>query len=115
MRKGNWRSKATSTGSRQASLVRSVAATICRCVTSSDRIDMVNAFGRVLIALVHAVHPQIAGPVLRIGSPQLADAHCGGLRLVVGKSAFAIALLVAQVVQMSHHPEFEQRIRRPNI
>src|SRR6516165_4776959 len=35
MRKGNWRNRASSTGSSQASLMRSVAATICHCVTSS--------------------------------------------------------------------------------
>src|SRR5664279_815706 len=35
MRKGNCRSRAASTGSSQASLMRAVAATICHCVTSS--------------------------------------------------------------------------------
>src|ERR1019366_9027937 len=102
MRKGNCRSRAASTGSSQASLMRAVAATICHCVTSSTALMWYTPLAPRLIALVHGVDPQIAGLALRIGPPPLANRHRRGLGLDVVQAAFAIARLLPQVVQVGH-------------
>jgi len=63
---------------------------------------VVHAFGPRLIALVYGVDPQIAGLALRIGPPPLANRHRRGLGLDVVQTAFAIARLLPQVVQVGH-------------
>src|SRR5208337_845778 len=60
---------------------------------------------------VDTVH-QIAGPALRIGPPPLADAHPRGLGLVIPQTAFAIALLAAQIVQVGHRDARQPLILR---
>src|SRR5271157_5356118 len=73
---------------------------------------MVDAFGARLIALVHGVDPQIARLALRIGPPPFADAHPRGLGLVIPQTAFAIALLAAQIVQVGHRDARQPLILR---
>ncbi len=67
-----------------------------------DGIDVVDAFGPRLIALMHGVDAQIARLALRIGRPPFSDGRGGGPGLDVVEKAFAIARLLAQVVQVRH-------------
>ena len=67
-----------------------------------DGIDVVDAFGPRLIALMHGVDARIARLALRIGPPPFSDGRCRGLGLDVVETAFAIAWLLAQVVQVRH-------------
>src|SRR5208337_2758520 len=67
-----------------------------------DGIDVVDAFGTRSIALMHGIDAQIAGSALRIRSPALADANRRGPGFGVVQATFPVALLVAQVVQVSH-------------
>ena len=65
-------------------------------------IDVVDAFDAVLIALMHAVHAQVAGPVVGGRRAPLADGN--GHRPGLGPD-LALALIagaLAQVVQMRH-------------
>src|SRR5260370_41582521 len=65
-------------------------------------IAVMHTFGAVLIALMHRIDPQIAGLALRIGSPPLADRGQRGTCLGVAQPAFAIASLLAQVIQIRY-------------
>ena len=58
------------------------------------RVDVVDAFAGGRIALVHGVHPQVAGLTLRIGTAPLADGGRSGPRPGVGETAFPIARLL---------------------
>ena len=66
------------------------------------RVDVVDTFAGGRIPLVHGVHPQVAGLALRIGTAPLADSHRRGPRPGVGKTAFPIARLLPQVIEMRH-------------
>src|SRR6266404_3187615 len=102
MRKGNCRIRAHSTGSSQASLMRSVAATISPLRDLIHRVDVVDAFAGGGIALVHGVQSQEAGLTLRIGTAPFADGGRGGSRPSVGETAFPIARLLPQVIEVGH-------------
>src|SRR5208283_4390815 len=67
-----------------------------------DGVDVVDAFGSRSIALMHGINPQIARSALRVGPPALADAYRRRPGLGVVQATFPVALLVAQVVQVSH-------------
>src|SRR5271157_5001431 len=67
-----------------------------------DGVDVVDAFGSWSIALMHGIDAQIAGSGLRVGPPALADAYRRGPGFGVIQATFPVALLVAQVVQVSH-------------
>src|ERR1700757_4050512 len=66
------------------------------------RVDVVDTLAGGRIALVHGVDPQVAGPALRIGTAALADGHRRRPRPGVAETAFAIAWLLAQVIEMRH-------------
>src|ERR1019366_10760318 len=66
------------------------------------RVDMVDALAGGRIALMHGVHPQVARLALRIGTAPLADGHRGGPRPGVGETAFPIARLLPQVIEVRH-------------
>src|SRR5664280_1505852 len=67
-----------------------------------DGVDVIHTFGPRLIALVHGVDPQIAGLALRIGPPPLANRYRRELGFAVVETAFAVAWLLPQVVQVGH-------------
>ena len=66
------------------------------------RVDVVDAFAGGRIALVHGVHPQVAGLTLRIGTAPLADGGRSGPRPGVGETALPIARLLPQVIEVGH-------------
>src|SRR5437660_3981174 len=111
MRKGNWRIMAASTGSSQVSLRRALAETICHC-DLIDSVDVEHALGSRLIALMHAVDPQITGLALRIGPSSLPDSHRRGPGLDVMQTALAITRLLPQVVQVSHRDRSQALVFR---
>jgi len=65
-----------------------------------DGVAVEDAFGSRWIALVHGVEPQIAGLTLRIGPPPRSNRPHRGLGFDVMQTAFTIARLLAQVVQV---------------
>ncbi|MCU1291829.1 MAG: hypothetical protein JWP08_679, partial [Bryobacterales bacterium] len=67
-----------------------------------DRVDVINAFQAVPIALVHRVDAQVPRLALRIRPAAFADLYLGGSGLGIAQPAFAVAPLLAQVVQMRH-------------
>ena len=67
-----------------------------------DGVDVVDALAGGRIALVHGVHAQVAGLALRIGTAPFADGHRDGPGLGVVQTAFAIARVLPQVVEVGH-------------
>jgi hypothetical protein len=82
--------------------MRAIAPTILPWRDLIDGVDVEDALGSRLIARVHGVDPQIAGLALRIGPPPLCNRHERGLGFDVMQTTFAIAPLLAQVVQVRH-------------
>ena len=78
-----------------------------------DGVDVVDAFGPAGgVALMHGVDPQKAGAALGVGLAALANGHRGGPGLDVAQTAFAIARLLAQVVQVGHGNRGQARVLR---
>src|SRR5438270_13876959 len=62
------------------------------------RIDMVDAFGSVPIALMHGIHAQESGPALRIWFAALPDGNRAGPRGLEYSGLLAVARAGAQLV-----------------
>ncbi|MBV8808994.1 MAG: hypothetical protein JO033_09995 [Acidobacteriaceae bacterium] len=67
-----------------------------------DRIDVVHVFHALLIALMHGIDPQVSRLALWIRLAAFAYLDLPGSSLAVTQPAFAIAPLLAQVIQMGH-------------
>ena len=65
-------------------------------------IDVVEAFNAVLITLMHAVHAQVTGTVLRRWSTPRADRKAHGPGLGPHPAVTQIAATLTQIVQMGH-------------
>ena len=63
---------------------------------------VIDALASGRIALMHGVDTKIPGLAARIGPPPFSDGHGGGPRLDVVPTPFAIARLLAEVVEVRH-------------
>jgi hypothetical protein len=67
-----------------------------------DGIEVKNTLSPRRIALMHAVHAQIAGLAVRIGPSPFSDGDGGGPGRDVVQTPFPIARLLAQLVEVRH-------------